>query len=208
MSAVGKAGAIFNIEKLQWMNGVYIRDMAPARLTSLVADRLDRDLPEARPLDEAYLGRVVPLVQDRLKLLSEARELTEFFLVDEIVYNPEGLVQKKMDEAGTLRALEAAESRLDGLPGFEAEALETALRALAEELEVKTGQLFGTLRRSLHRRKGRAAPLRHHGRAGPRALYGPDRQRHRVDAGARRGVGFSAMPRPGPLSVSPRGGEV
>ena len=146
LERVGKAGAIFNIEKLQWMNGVYIRDMAPARLTSLVADRLDRDLPEARPLDEAYLGRVVPLVQDRLKLLSEARELTEFFLVDEISYDPAGLVQKKMDEAGTLHALEAAESRLDGLPGFEAEALETALRVLAEELEVKTGQLFGTLR--------------------------------------------------------------
>ena len=127
--------------------------------------------------------------------------------MDEISYDPAGLVQKKMDEAGTLHALEAAESRLDGMPGFEAEALETALRALAEELEVKTGQLFGTLRVACTGVRPRA-PLRHHGRAGPRALYGPDRQRHRVDAGARRGVGFSAMPRPGPLSVSPRGGEV
>ena len=110
------------------------------------ADRLKHDLPEALPIDEAHLGRVVPLVQDRLKLLSEARELTEFFLVDEITYDPGDLVQKKMDDARTLRALEAAESRLDGLSGFDAPELETALRALAEELEVKTGQLFGTLR--------------------------------------------------------------
>ena len=143
---VGKAGSVFNIDKLQWMNGVYIREMAPERLTSLVAGRLASDLPEAQPIDEAYLGRVVPLVQDRLKLLSEARELTEFFLVDTITPDPADLVQKKMDEAGTLRALEAAQARLDGLPGFEAPELETALRALAEELEVKTGQLFGTLR--------------------------------------------------------------
>ena len=143
---VGKAGSIFNIDKLQWMNGVYIREMAPERLTPLVADRLKHDLPEALPIDEAHLGRVVPLVQDRLKLLSEARELTGFFLVDEITYDPADLVQKKMDDAGTLRALEAAESRLDSLPGFDAPELEAALRALAEELEVKTGQLFGALR--------------------------------------------------------------
>ena len=143
---VGKAGSIFNVDKLQWMNGVYIREMAPERLTPLVADRLKHDLPEALPIDEAHLGQVVPLVQDRLKLLSEARELTGFFLVDEITYDPADLVQKKMDDAGTLRALEAAESRLDSLPGFDAPELETALRALAEELEVKTGQLFGTLR--------------------------------------------------------------
>ncbi len=143
---VGRAGSIFNIDKLQWMNGVYIREMAPERLTPLVADRLKHDLPEAQPIDEAHLGRVVPLVQDRLKLLSEARDLTSFFLVDEITYDPADLVQKKMDDVGTLRALEAAESRLDGLAGFDAPELETALRALAEELEVKTGQLFGTLR--------------------------------------------------------------
>ena len=78
--------------------------------------------------------------------MSEARELTEFFLVDTITPDPTDLVQKKMDEAGTLRALEAAQERLDGLPGFEAAELETALRALAEELGIKTGQLFGTLR--------------------------------------------------------------
>ena len=140
---VGKAGSIFNIDKLQWMNGVYIREMAPERLTALVADRLERDLPEALPIDEAHLGRVVPLVQDRLKLLSEARELTGFFLVDEISYDPADLVQKKMDDAGTLRALEAAESRLDGLPGFDAPELETACGRWRRSLRSRRGSSSG-----------------------------------------------------------------
>ena len=148
LERVGKAGAIFNNEKLEWMNGVYIRGMDPAELTPLVAERLEQDLPDsvAGPLDQAYLSLVVPLIQDRLKLLSEARELTEFFVTDELAYETELLLQKNMDAGGTLYALEAAAERIAGLPDFEAATLETALRALAEELQIKTGQLFGTLR--------------------------------------------------------------
>ncbi len=145
---INKSGAIFNTEKLAWMNGVYIRDMDTSELTTAVCERLDRDLPEeiSRPLNTAYLGRVVPLVQGRLKLLAESRELTEFFLSDDLRYEPALLLQKNMSEDGTLQALTEAEACLNQLPDFGAATLETKLRALAEQLEIKTGQLFGTLR--------------------------------------------------------------
>ena len=89
---------------------------------------------------------MVPLVQGRLKLLAESRELTEYFLSDDLRYEPALLLQKNMSEDGTLQALTEAEACLNQLPDFGAATLETKLRALAEQLEIKTGQLFGTLR--------------------------------------------------------------
>ncbi len=74
-----KSPAIFNIEKLDWMNGVYMRSMPERELASLLIERLE--LPEdegglpstaERPIDIEYLMRILPLVRERVKLLPEA----------------------------------------------------------------------------------------------------------------------------------------
>jgi hypothetical protein len=72
--------------------------------------------------------RLVPLIQERLKKLSEAVEWVDFVFVDRINYDPALLVGKKMTAEESLAALRKARETLAALPDFEEETLEKALR--------------------------------------------------------------------------------
>ena len=88
----------------------------------------------------------MPLVQERARILGEVAELAEFFFVDELDYKTNPPIGKNMDAAAAAEALEAAKQKLEPLTVFDEESLEAVLRPLAEELGLKTGQLFGSLR--------------------------------------------------------------
>jgi glutamyl-tRNA synthetase len=148
LGRVNSTGAIFNIEKLDWMNGVYIRDLKVDDFSQRVMPFLERDLPPEvkRPLSLDYVTQIAPLVQERVKKLNEIAGLTSFFFVDNLEYDPNILIAKKTSRETTRIILEAALKGLDELPEFTEESLEIVLRPMAEALAVKTGQLFGTLR--------------------------------------------------------------
>ena len=145
-----KNPAMFNIEKLTWMNGVYIRDMPEDRLTDIVAEWLDEGLPAAvqRPVDRGVVRHVVPLIRERIKLLSECVEYCDFFFVDDLSYTREDLLGKAFrDRADEARAaLERTISTLEALPAWTHDALEASMRGLADELGVKAGDLFSLAR--------------------------------------------------------------
>ena len=141
--------AVFDKEKLEWFNGVYIREMAVEALADAVVPWLEASplVPaSAKPIDRDYLARIMPLERERLRTLAEAPEMLAFFFEDQPALDPGQLVQKGMDRDGTLSALERALATAESAGQWDAPALETAYRALAEELGVKTGQLFGTIR--------------------------------------------------------------
>ena len=96
--------------------------------------------------DPKLLARIVPLVQDRLKTLNDAAERIPFFFSDEFEYEASELIQRNMDDAETVSALEASMSAIGSVHPFTASSLEERLRTLAEDLELKVGQLLGTLR--------------------------------------------------------------
>lgn len=148
LERISKTGAIFNRAKLDWMNGVYIRKLGAEEFFNAAQPYLMKDDAAAKALisDEEYVRAVLPLVQERARTLAEVVELTRFFFVDELDYEPELLIGEKMDREGTLRALEIAKQRLSQLDDFTAGSLEGVLRPLASELGLKTGQLFGVLR--------------------------------------------------------------
>lgn len=145
---VSRAGAIFNVEKLEWMNGYYIRQMRDDELADALLDYWSAFPPQELPSVPArdYLVKIVPIIKERLKTLADAAGLISFFFKDELTYPASDLVQKGMDESGTLRGLEAALAGLNDLEDFDAEAIEGLLRPMAEELGMKAGQLFGSLR--------------------------------------------------------------
>ena len=127
--------------------------MGPEELAERLLPFLERPADEgglpdevARPLDGAYLGRIIPLVQERIKRLDDGPELVSFFFEEPSTYDPAQLQPKGMDAAGTTAALTVASARLKALGAWTSDSLEGALRPLAEELGIKTGQLFGTLR--------------------------------------------------------------
>ena len=157
---IGKAGAIFDHQKLAWMNGMYIRKMSQDDLVRRTLGLLDEALPPAvpRPISEEYVHAIVPLVQERLKTLGEVPQLMDFFFLEELEYPADELIQRGLDRESTINALDAALHRVSGLEVWSAEHLEGELRPLAEKLEIKTGQLFGAIRVAVTGRK-EAPPL-------------------------------------------------
>ena len=148
LERVSRTAAIFNREKLDWMNGVYIRRLSLDDFTQQALPFLDRGLPPGvkRPLPVDYIRQIMPLIQERARTLAGVAELSEFFFIDELRYDTNLLIAKNMNRESATHALGAARQRLGEVEVFDAESLEGLLRPLAAELGLKTGQLFGTLR--------------------------------------------------------------
>ena len=156
---VSSSGAIFDQEKLAWMNGVYIREMDPKDLANLAEPFLAKGLenndlrekiPDGQDYNQDYWLKIVPLIQERIKLLSEVWERTGYFFQDEIDYEPDddpaALIQKGMDEKSALAALSKSLDCLASAPVFQNQPLEESLRAVADGLGLTPRQFFGVLR--------------------------------------------------------------
>jgi glutamyl-tRNA synthetase len=148
LERMGKTPAAFNQEKLDWMNGVYIRALAVEDLANKIQPYMEKLLPESvkRPIDASYVKKIAPLIQPRITTLKDAPVYADFFFIDTLEHDPAKFVDKKTDAATALKALQSAEEVLTALGGFDRALLETALRALAEKLGIKAGQLFNALR--------------------------------------------------------------
>ncbi len=148
LERVSRTAAIFNLQKLDWMNGVYIRKLALDDFTRRAMPFLEKGLPPSvkRPLPVDYVRETMTLVQERARTLAELPELVEFFFVDELDYDPALLIGKNTDRETAIRVLGVSLERLRSQEPFDAASLEAMLRPLAEEMGLKTGQLFGTLR--------------------------------------------------------------
>jgi len=139
---INTAGPVFDLEKLDWLNGVWIRSLSPAEF----AERMIRfGRPEK---DRAFLVAVAPLVQERLRKLSEFAELTDFFSKDALEYPVDSLLPKKgaRTKADVADALESFRGRTRDLAAYEAPAIEAACVADSERLGWKKGDYFMALR--------------------------------------------------------------
>jgi glutamyl-tRNA synthetase len=178
LERINRAPASFSYDKLEWMNGVYIRSLSEDELL----DRLlpcwqDADLVPMPCPDEMRdtLRAVVPLVQERLKRLTDIVPLTEFMLRAIQTPPAEALVGRKMTPEESLTALARARDLVAQLEPFEADAMEAPMRALADELGLSAGQLFGIVRWAVTGQKV-APPL-----FGSTAVLGRDRVLARLD---------------------------
>lgn len=153
LDRVVKSAAIFNKEKLDWMNGLYIRSMNLDDLTVRLEDYWkefpNQALSIPTGVSRDYLLKVVSLIQERLKLLSEAQELTEFFFLDDINLEIIELIQKGMDVDLTLFALDVTLRELGTIDSFNVQNLEKCLLDLNGQLELSRGQFLGMLRMAL-----------------------------------------------------------
>jgi glutamyl-tRNA synthetase len=144
--------SVFDTQKLEWMNGVYMRALPEQELADLLLDRLGRDLPtEApRPIDAGLVAALVPLVRERIKLLADAAPLVDFMFVPQLPPPPlDALLGKPFRgrPAAAAELLASAVTALEPLaagpaPGWNAPPIEAALRALAAATGEKPGDLF------------------------------------------------------------------
>ncbi|MDE3096712.1 MAG: glutamate--tRNA ligase [Chloroflexota bacterium] len=150
LDRVVKSPAVFNVDKLTWMNGVYIREMPEARLVETFTEWLDRGLPSsvARPLDRALVGRIAPLVRERVKLLSEVTGYCDFFFMDAVSPSADDLLGNAFASkpADAKAALERATDALEAVGAWTHDEIEVALRALGAQSGMKAGDLFSLVR--------------------------------------------------------------
>ncbi len=146
LERVARNPAIFNPEKLTWMNGVYIRSLSIEEL----ADRIKPFLEDAvGPVDGQALLRIAPLIQERIKTLVEAVDMADFFFKSgDLDYEVRTLLGKKFagKQQEATAALDAALSRIEVLENWDHDHLEDALRPLASELGYRAGDLFSLVR--------------------------------------------------------------
>lgn len=139
----------FPADKLEWMNGVYIRRLAPDDLLERMLPFLARRLgvSEEQLRQHEGLRLLLPFIQERIKKLSEAADYVDYLFADAIVIpDPAELVPAGLTPEAMAAALEQAAQTLATLPTWDEQAIETALRALVTTLGLKSGQLFGAIR--------------------------------------------------------------
>ena len=140
---LSKSPGVFDYQKLEWFNGVYIRAASRAELARLIAPFMEK---AGLPVDDlATVEGVAGLVQERVKRLSEVPDMVRYVFEGPAAYAADDLVPKKADRARTAEMLEAlrplAEAAGEGNPG-----IEDMARALAERLGAKLGDLLMPLR--------------------------------------------------------------
>lgn len=121
--------------------------MSLEEFTRLALPFLEKGLPAEvkRPLDVSYVDRIVPLAQERARILSEVPELGDFFFVDNLEYDAR-LLSGKIDKVEAIKVLKISTDKMNGLQNWDSASLEAVFRPLADELKLKTSVLFGLLR--------------------------------------------------------------
>jgi glutamyl-tRNA synthetase len=141
--------------KAVWLNAEHIRTMPAAALTEQLQPIVEQAGFHVTP---EKMAQITPLIQERIRLLRDVLTVADFFFVDELApYDSAELIPKKGDAAMALRVLDAALETL-ATAEFTHDGLESALRAAAERLGIKAGQMFEPVRVAVCGRKT-APPL-------------------------------------------------
>lgn len=134
--------AVFDIDRLNFLNGHYIRSLPEERWLELIAEWCDSGLPPSvkRPIDPVILEQVAPLLKERVARLDEIAPLVEFlFGYEAPEYELELLTERVGDVATAVRVLDAALTHLDTVtePDWDVAHVEAAIRAMETDLEMK-----------------------------------------------------------------------
>jgi glutamyl-tRNA synthetase len=141
--------------KAVWLNAEHIRGLAvedlSGRLLSIVR-------AAGFEISAEKMLQITPLIRERIRLLAEVLSVADFFLVEQLApYDPADLIPQKGDAAMAQKALRKAREVLASV-AFTHDPLDHALRAAAQELGIKAGQMFQPIRVAVCGRKN-APPL-------------------------------------------------
>jgi glutamyl-tRNA synthetase len=150
LERVAKKGAVFDVDKLRWMNGVYLRKFSAEELFERARPWLERAGIVGKEDDErvALARAALALEHDKVKTLGEAPYLVEFFFTGEIEYDDRA-TKNLLKLPGGVDMLRDVAELCAALPDFTAEALEKSVRALAEEKGMSAGKVIHAMRAAL-----------------------------------------------------------
>jgi glutamyl-tRNA synthetase len=155
LDRVQVSGAVFDRERLDWLNGQWIRRLPDEELVDRALPFLERSLDDlvasgasVRPAGAQALADLLPLVRERLPRLDAIGPMVDFLFLDDIAVDPALVVPRRWDIATTVEGLDAARAAIaaQGEVSFEAEELEAALREVCDARGWKAGDLFMAVR--------------------------------------------------------------
>ncbi len=146
LEGIGRSNAVFDAEKLAWMNGVYLRNLPPDDYVARSRPFLEATFGRlSEQFDDDYVAKALMLEQERARTLAELPQLTEFFFRDPERYDDKG-ERKWFRRDGAAEVLAAVRAAIGGLPSFDVESIETAIRGVADRLDLKAGPVIHTTR--------------------------------------------------------------
>ena len=144
LDRVGKSGAVFNVEKLDWLNFQHLRKKSDQEVLSMLKECLAGSAFAGRQFDDQYLGSVITAMRERASFVKDFVEKCPYFYQAPDQYDPE--VVKKRWKPESSQQLRALVDRLAALSSPKKEDFEAALHQAAEELKVKPSELIHPLR--------------------------------------------------------------
>lgn len=148
---ISPAAAAMNYDKLEWLNGLYIREMDEAKLKTYLIPFISRDLGITQEMLEQdnRLDMLIPLIKERINFLTEASEKVDwaFASAEEITYpEPKLLIGRKLDAPQSVSVLQTGLELLRAAEPFDHETLEAIFREAAADMDVKVGSFFAPFR--------------------------------------------------------------
>ena len=140
LERVGKAGAVFNVEKLNWLNQQHIRLLSDETLAEMFRPILEAKGIKISNTNEAYFLRVIGLLKEKLTFPQDFGEYSTYFFEEPKTYEEAG-IQKYWEPETSQRLTRLAEV-LDAVEEFSHTAIETVMKRLADELQIKTSKLI------------------------------------------------------------------
>jgi len=142
---VGKSAAVFNLEKLQWLNGVYIRQEKPETLAGLLLPILEQK--GLRPRSPEWLVEVIETLQERSKTLIEMAEAGEFYFRGDFPMDEKAA--KKHLTPAIKEPVEELMGKLESSPEPDEKSLEEMFKEIITARGIKLGALAQAVRVAL-----------------------------------------------------------
>lgn len=153
LGAVNKNPAVFDIEKLNWLNGQYIRKALPERIADLALSDLKRAIPKTAEMERTKEGmehivRAIRCVQDRINVITDVPSLTSYFFSDSIEYEADAR-SKYLNDRSVATTLSKLRDGLLKAEPFNKHNIEAVFKNLASEMNAKLGAIIHPARAAL-----------------------------------------------------------
>jgi glutamyl-tRNA synthetase len=149
---LSKKAAVFDMKKLEWMNGQHLSLLASEALAPLVASALvDAGLATAQQLDAQrdWLLALIELLKVRSRTIDDIVRQAVPYLAEHVSYDPEAVAKQWKDRPATAELLSGVRDTLARVEPWQPPVMEEALRAQAEQRGVGAGKVFQPLRVAL-----------------------------------------------------------
>lgn len=157
LDKISKHAAVFSMEKLNWFNSEYLKNMSIDSLTKMLLPFLKEanyieDEEDLSPAKNEYIKEVVKLMQGRIKNFSQFVDYADYFFVDKIDIEPQAF-DSVLSEEGVPGILQTLKEKLSALKCWNEESIENAVREVASSLQIKGGQIIHPTRVALSGKK-------------------------------------------------------